>query len=113
MIDERSGPVIYKIWVTEVVLNKHMDEMKAANSQIGQKQNIYGATEQPEMCSAPVGSLHGETLESDMDTVGVAASMPLPPEEEDEFLLTQYGSERRAMGQWTPVSEAVSEELDP
>eukprot|EP00061_Rhincodon_typus_P016661 g44991.t1 len=41
----RSGPVTYKVQVSKVVQNKHMDHMKAATLQMGQDQNIPGSSE--------------------------------------------------------------------
>eukprot|EP00061_Rhincodon_typus_P009952 g33848.t1 len=99
MVNARSGPMTYKSQVGDVVLSKHVDDMKPANSQAVQEQNIHGPLEQLERLSEPVGS-HPlssvkETLESEM--VDVAASTPLPPEEKDEFLPRCSGRKRWAM----------------
>eukprot|EP00061_Rhincodon_typus_P010771 g35311.t1 len=54
MVNARLGPVTYKVQVDEAVLNKHMDHMKAVNSQTGQEQNIPSPSEQPERVLEPM-----------------------------------------------------------
>eukprot|EP00061_Rhincodon_typus_P005828 g25810.t1 len=117
MVNARSAPVMYKVQVDETVLNKHMDQMKAANTQTGQEQNIPSPSEQTERLSESMGSPPSssikETLESKMGTSCVAASVPLAPDEEDEFFLRYSVCSRQAMVQYTPpISKAESEELD-
>eukprot|EP00061_Rhincodon_typus_P006415 g27036.t1 len=90
MVDTRSGAVTYKVWVCVTVLNKYMGHMKAANSQTVQEQNEPGSSTAfliaPELMGSPCPSSFEETSESEVDTADVATSMPLLPEEENEFL---------------------------
>eukprot|EP00061_Rhincodon_typus_P004847 g23564.t1 len=77
MVDARSGPMMYKVQVAEVVLNNLVDHMKAANLQMGQEQNIPNPSEHLEKLLEPVGSTllpsTEETSESEMDAADVAA----------------------------------------
>eukprot|EP00061_Rhincodon_typus_P015958 g43917.t1 len=54
-----------------------------------------------------------EISESEMDTVDLTASMPLPPEEKNKFLPRCSRRKRRAADQYAPpISEPELEELD-
>eukprot|EP00061_Rhincodon_typus_P016227 g44328.t1 len=85
-VNARSCPVTYKVRVGEAALNKHVDHVKAENSQMGQEQSIHCLSEPVGSPSTPPPSGVEGTSESEMDMAGVAALTPLPPEEEDEFL---------------------------
>eukprot|EP00061_Rhincodon_typus_P009005 g32132.t1 len=80
----------YKVQVDATLLNKHVDHIKAANSQMGREQNVPISSKQSERLLEPVGypsqSSVDETLESENDMVDVTTSMPLPPEEKNEIL---------------------------
>eukprot|EP00061_Rhincodon_typus_P007387 g29038.t1 len=93
---------MYKVQVGEAILNKHEGHMKAANSQMVQEQNVPGSWT---AFLEPMGSHPPSSIEETVE--------PLPPEEEDEFLLMRSGRKRRATLQYTPfMSEAASEEPD-
>eukprot|EP00061_Rhincodon_typus_P007145 g28524.t1 len=100
MVDMRISPLTYKVQVGEVVLNKHVDHMKAATSRTGQEQNISGPSEHPARLSELVGSPPlpsvEDTTKDEMDTADAADSTPLPTEKEDEFLLRC--SQRKSQG---------------
>eukprot|EP00061_Rhincodon_typus_P013980 g40710.t1 len=107
----RSGPVMYKIQVGETLLNKHVDDMKAANLLKGQEQNIPGALAQPESLLEPVDS---PPLSSIAETTADVTDLMLPPEEGNEFPLRCSGHWRWAMLRYiSPTSEVESEKLDP
>eukprot|EP00061_Rhincodon_typus_P017292 g45925.t1 len=95
MVNMRSGPVTFKVQVYAMVLNEQMDHMKAANLQTVHKQRVPGSLTAFPTEPEPVGysspsSVEG-TSESEMDTSDVAALMPLPPEDKNEFLPRSSG----------------------
>eukprot|EP00061_Rhincodon_typus_P013154 g39349.t1 len=110
MIDVRSGPMKYNVWVGEAVLNKHVGHMKAANSQTGHEENIPGPSEHPARLLEPNCSPPSSSIKEDKADLALT---PLPPGEEDEFHPRHSGHKRRATVWHTlPVSGAEWEELD-
>eukprot|EP00061_Rhincodon_typus_P003188 g19485.t1 len=92
MVNVRSGPVAYKVWVGEAVLHKYEEHMKTAKG-AGAKHPRPLKTAgrlSGHVGSHPPSSIK-ETLESEMDMADVTASTPLLPEEEDELLLRHSG----------------------
>eukprot|EP00061_Rhincodon_typus_P017433 g46126.t1 len=84
MVDIRSGPVIEKVQVGAMIQNKHMDHMKPENLQQCSSKTSPAPQELEPIGSPSLSSIE-ETLESEMDTVDVTISTPLPSEEENEF----------------------------
>eukprot|EP00061_Rhincodon_typus_P006152 g26480.t1 len=99
MVDAWSGPVKYKVRVGEVVLNKHVDHMKAATSQMRQEQNIPSPSKHlaklSEFMGFPPPPSIEETSKDEMNTADVTASMLLLPE--DEFQLRCSRCKSRAV----------------
>eukprot|EP00061_Rhincodon_typus_P015230 g42790.t1 len=90
MIDSRSDPVTSQVQVGAMVLNKHVDHMKAANSHAVQEQNMPCSSEQserlPEHMESPFSSNVDETSESEMGMADVATLKPLPVQEERAYV---------------------------
>eukprot|EP00061_Rhincodon_typus_P017259 g45872.t1 len=100
----RSGLVMYKVWVGEVVLNKHVGHTKAATSQSGREQNLSGPSEHLARLSEPLVSPRPPSVEetsSDdaMDMADVLALMSLPPTE-DKFRPRCSGRKRLSKVQY-------------
>eukprot|EP00061_Rhincodon_typus_P004565 g22891.t1 len=100
------------------VLNKHMDHMKAEQSQKVWEKNVFGPLTAFPTVREPVGSPFPSSIEntseSKMDIADVVTSLPLLPEEEKQFLLRCSGLKRRATMRYTPpISDAESEKPDP
>eukprot|EP00061_Rhincodon_typus_P012427 g38158.t1 len=98
----RSSPVTYKVRVGEVVLNKRVGPMKAATSQTGRGRNIAGPSEQPERLPETLGSPPPRSVKETSESEKDAASIPLLPEEEEEFLPRPSGRKRQATVLYAP-----------
>eukprot|EP00061_Rhincodon_typus_P015466 g43154.t1 len=117
MFDVRSGPVMYEVPVGAMVLNKQVDHMKAANSQKVWGQNmsisVTGFPTAPEPVGSPPSRIE-DASDSKVNVADVAILMPLPLEEENEFLPRHSGCKMRATASYRPsVSEAELGEPDP
>eukprot|EP00061_Rhincodon_typus_P007689 g29637.t1 len=75
MVNMRSGPEMYSIRVGAMVLNKHVDHMKAANSRTVKEQNVPGSSTAFLTVLEPVGSPSPtrvkDTTEPQMDTADI------------------------------------------
>eukprot|EP00061_Rhincodon_typus_P004016 g21564.t1 len=93
MVNMRPGPVMYKTRINAMVLNKHVDHIKAANSRTAWEQNVPGSLTAFPTVPEPMGSPLSieETSESEIGMTDVTAPTPLLPEEEHEFLLEDLG----------------------